>query len=108
MTLKFISQDGKDSVECKGLCYGEIMVLLCRILCDDAWKYQVKSDDAETSESLNKSDLSEIEYALELASRYLKGDSVPEEVLNTTDYTERLNSFQTLINKISKERKNNA
>lgn len=61
MTLKFISQDGKDSVECKGLCYGEIMVLLCRILCDDAWKYQVKSDDAETSESLNKSDLSEIE-----------------------------------------------
>ena len=39
--------DDKDSVECKNLCYGEIMVLLCRILCDDSWKYQVIPDDEE-------------------------------------------------------------
>lgn len=35
MILKFISNDDKESVECKDLCYGEIMVLLCQILCDD-------------------------------------------------------------------------
>lgn len=44
MTLKFISNDDKEFVECKDLCYGEIMVLLCRILCDDNWKYQIIPD----------------------------------------------------------------
>lgn len=47
MTLKFISQDEKETVECKGLCYGEIMMLLCRILCDDNWKYQVIPENEE-------------------------------------------------------------
>ena len=53
MTLKFISNDGKESVECKGLCYGEIMFLLCRILCDDNWKYQVIPEKEERKENEN-------------------------------------------------------
>ena len=50
MTIKFLSSDEKESVECKGLCYGEIMVLLCRILCDEHWRYQVIPDEEEEVE----------------------------------------------------------
>lgn len=45
MRLKFISSDNKESVEVKDLCYGEIMILLCRILCDNNWKYQIIPDE---------------------------------------------------------------
>ena len=51
MTLKFISCDDKDSVECKDLCYGEVLVLLSRILCDDNWKYQIIPDKEEGKEN---------------------------------------------------------
>jgi len=47
MALKFISSDDKNFVECKELCYGEILVRLSRILCDDNWKYQIIPDKNE-------------------------------------------------------------
>lgn len=53
MTLKFLSNDEKEFVEAKGLCYGEIMVLLCRILCDDNWKYQIIPDSEEKKDEKN-------------------------------------------------------
>lgn len=45
MILRFLSEDKKDSVECKGLCYGEIIMLQARILSSENWFWQVITDE---------------------------------------------------------------
>ena len=51
MTLKFMTQDEKEYVECKGLCYGEIMLLVARILADDNWKWQVIAEQEDKAKN---------------------------------------------------------
>lgn len=45
MILRFLSEDKKDSVDCKGLCYGEILMLQARILSSENWFWQVITDE---------------------------------------------------------------
>ena len=49
-------------------------------------------------------ELKDIETALIYASRYLKGDSIREEVLKQVNYEEKIERFHQLINKVNKER----
>ncbi len=47
MILRFLSEDEQHSVDCKGLNYGQILVLQARILSDDHWKWQVLPEKEE-------------------------------------------------------------
>lgn len=52
MILRFLSEDKKDSVDCKGLCYGEILMLQARILSSENWFWQVITDEYLTAKDV--------------------------------------------------------
>ena len=69
MILRFLSEDKKDSVDCKGLCYGEILMLQARILSSENWFWQVITD-----EYLTVKDIKSIEW-----------DTIPGEDVDLSD-----------------------